>query len=164
MALKLSRDTTETLVGGLALLGFSVFVVFAITINQKSVSGYRLNATYNHVDGLSLGAAVRLAGIPVGEVTSERFDPAHDQAIVTMTVADGIAIPRDSAAIIASDGLFGGKFIKIDPGGDTEMLKAGDSFSYVQDSIDLERLLARVVQEAETRRNAARAGSAGKGG
>ena len=164
MALKLRRDITETLVGGVALLGFVVFVVFAMTINQKAVSGYPLNAIYSHVDGLSLGAAVRLAGIPVGEVTSERFDPTHDQAIVTIMIADGIPIPRDSAAIIASDGLFGGKFIKIDPGGDPEMLKPGDTFGYVQDSIDLERLLARVVQEAESRRNAARTGSAGKGG
>lgn len=163
MAPKLSRDTTETLVGGLALAAFAVFVAFAFTINQRTVSGYQLNATYNHIDGLALRADVRLAGVRVGEVRSERFEPAHDRAIVTMTIADGVAIPLDSAAIIASDGLLGGKFIKIDPGGDPAMLKPGDSFSYVQDSVDLEHLLARVVQEAEARRNAARAKPAGKG-
>lgn len=164
MARKISRDILEILVGAFALMSFAVFVAFALTVNQKAVTGYQLSATYNHIDGLAMGANVRLAGIPVGEVVSERFDPTHDQAHVTMTITDGVAIPRDSAAIIASDGLFGGKFIKIDPGGDTKMLEPGDSFNYVQDSIDLERLLARVVQEAETRRNAARAGSTDKGG
>jgi phospholipid/cholesterol/gamma-HCH transport system substrate-binding protein len=167
VALRLNREATEILVGALALAAFAIFVVIAFTVNQKSVSGYPLRAVYGHIDGLSLHADVRLAGIRIGEVTSEEFDPAHDQAIVTLTIANGVELPRDSAAIVASDGLFGGKFIKIDPGGDTEAMKPGESFDYVQDSVDLERLLQRVVQQAEARRNAA-AGQAtppaGKGG
>lgn len=156
MAKKPSRDTAEVLVGGLALVAFAVFVVFAFTVNQNSVSGYRLYAKYRHIDGLALHADVRLAGIRVGEVTDERFDPQGGQAIVTLIVQDGVEIPRDSAALIASDGLFGGKFVKVDPGGDTEMLKPGNSFDYVQDSVDFEHLLQRVVQEADAKRKAAK--------
>ena len=153
--MKFSRDTTETLIGGLALIAFSVFVIFAFTINQSSVSGYALHARYNHIDGLALHADVRLAGVRIGEVTAETFEPSQNQAIVTMTIASGVEIPHDSAAIVASDGLLGAKFIKIDPGGELEMLKPGDSFDYVQDSVDLEHLLQRVVQDAEAKRNAA---------
>lgn len=160
MAFKLSRDTTEIVVGGLALIAFAVFVVFAFTINQKAVRGYRLHANYNHIDGLALHADVRLAGVRIGEVTSEAFDPARDQAVLTMTIENGVEIPRDSAAIIASDGLLGAKFVKIDPGGDTAMLKPGNSFDYVQDSVDFERLLQRIVQETEAKRNEAQAGKA----
>lgn len=163
MALRLSRDLTDILVGALALVAFALFVVFAFTINQKSVSGYRLRAVYNHIDGLSLHADVRLAGIRIGEVVAESFDPKRNQAVVTMTVATGVELPRDSAAIVASDGLFGGKFIKIDPGGDPEVLKPGETFDYVQDSVDMERLLQRIVQEAEARRKAA-AAPASQGG
>ena len=161
MALKVSRDTAEVLVGALALVAFSLFVVFAFTVNQHAVSGYRLYALYRHIDGLALHADVRLAGIRVGEVAAEHLAP-HEEARVTLTVRDGVEIPRDSAAIIASDGLLGAKFVKIDPGGDPEMLKPGASFDYVQDSVDFEHLLQRVVQEAEKRRKGPPPADAGK--
>jgi len=161
LALKVSRDTAEILVGALALVAFSLFVVFAFTVNQHAVSGYRLYALYRHIDGLALHADVRLAGIRVGEVAAERLAP-HDEARLTLTLRDGVAIPRDSAAIIASDGLLGAKFVKIDPGGDPEMLEPGASFDYVQDSVDFEHLLQRVVQEAEARRKAPLPADAGK--
>ncbi|HLI13200.1 MAG TPA: outer membrane lipid asymmetry maintenance protein MlaD [Alphaproteobacteria bacterium] len=164
MALGLSRNTLEIIVGGVATALFAAFVAFVFTINQKNISGYRLIAVYNHIDGLPLQADVRLAGIRVGEVVGERFDPAHYQAVVTMTIEDGVAIPEDSAAVIATDGILGGKFIKIDPGGDTEMLKPGGSFDYVQDSVDFEDLLKRVVDDAEARHRANRAKPAPQGG
>jgi phospholipid/cholesterol/gamma-HCH transport system substrate-binding protein len=154
LALKLSRDTTEILVGGLAVLAFALFVVFAFSVNQSSVTGYVLTARYNHIDGLALHADVRLAGVRVGEVTAEAFEPDDNRALVTMTITNGVVIPRDSAAIVASEGLLGAKFVKIDAGGDLEMLKPGDSFDYVQDSVDLEHLLQRVVQDAEAKRKA----------
>lgn len=155
MAAKISREVTEILVGALALLAFALFVVFAFTVNEHAVSGYLLYANYRHIDGLALHADVRLAGIRIGEVSAERLAP-HDEARVTITVRSGIEIPRDSAAVIASDGLLGAKFLKIDPGGDPEMLKPGSSFDYVQDSVDFERLLQRVVADAEAKRNAAK--------
>lgn len=154
MALKFSRETSESLVGGLALVAFAGFVAFAFTVNQHAVVGYPLYARYNHIDGLASHAAVRLAGIRIGEVVGETLDPATNQAVVTMTIASGIVIPGDSAAIIATDGMLGSKFIKIDPGGDEQALKAGSTFDYVQDSVDLEHLLALVVQQAEARRGA----------
>lgn len=155
MALKLSRDTTEILVGGVALVAFAIFVVFAFNTNQNAVSGYPLLARYNRIDGLPLHADVRLSGIRIGEVVDERYDPKINQAVVTMTIADGVQIPKDSAAIIASDSLLGNKFVKIDAGGDEASLKPGDSFDYVQDSVDFERLLQRVVREAEAKRKEA---------
>lgn len=162
MPAKISREAAEVGVGAVALVAFALFVVFAFTVNEKAVSGYRIYAKYRHIDGLALHSDVRLAGIRVGEVSSERL-AASDQAVVTLTVRSGVEIPRDSAAIIASEGLLGPKFIKIDPGGDTEMLKPGESFDYVQDSVDFEHLLQRVVQDAEARRNKAKPAQPGKG-
>lgn len=159
MALKISRDISEVLVGAVALVAFAAFVAFAFTVNQRSITGYPLVARYNHIDGLALHADVRLAGIRVGEVVGETLDPATDQAVVTMTIENGVEIPDDSAAIVATEGLLGSKFIKIDPGGDERSLKPGQSFDYVQDSVDLEHLLQLVVEQAEARRAAAHAPS-----
>ncbi len=155
MAIK--RDSLDILVGLLALAAWAGFVVFAFNVNQHEVSGYSLYANFAHIDGLATHADVRLAGIRVGEVTDESFLPKTDQARITMVIQPGVDIPSDSAALVASDGLFGSKFIKIDPGGDTEALKPGQSFSYVQDSVDFERLLQRVVAAAEAQRKAAAA-------
>ncbi|MFI5024720.1 MAG: MlaD family protein [Alphaproteobacteria bacterium] len=162
MPAKISREATEVGIGAVALVAFALFVVFAFTVNEKAVSGYRLYAKYRHIDGLALHADVRLAGIRVGEVSSQRLAPP-DQAVVILTVRNGVEIPRDSAAIIASEGLLGAKFVKIDPGGDSEMLKPGESFDYVQDSVDFEHLLKRVVEEAEAKRNKAKPAQPGKG-
>ena len=162
MPLKLSRDTVEILVGAVALIAFALFVVFAFTVNQHAVNGYRLYAVYRHIDGLALHADVRLAGIRIGEVTGESTAP-NDNARLTLTVRSGVQIPSDSAAIIASEGLLGAKFVKIDPGGDPVNLKPGATFEYVQDSVDFERLLERVVNEAEAKHNASAPAGAGKG-
>lgn len=156
MAIKFNRDLSEILVGGLALVAFAGFVAFAFTVNQHAISGYPLQARYNHIDGLELHTDVRLAGIRIGEVVDERLDPATDQAIVTMTIAHGVEIPNDSAAIIATEGILGSKFVKIDPGGDEQSLKPGATFDYVQDSVDFMHLLELVVEQSEARRAAAR--------
>jgi len=153
LARRVSREMGEILVGAVALVVFSLFVVFAFTVNQHAVSGYTLYAVYRHIDGLALHADVRLAGIRIGEVDGESMAP-NDDARLTMTIRKGIEIPRDSAAIIATDGLLGAKFVKIDPGGDPSVLKPGATFEYVQDSVDFERLLQRVVEDAEARRKA----------
>jgi phospholipid/cholesterol/gamma-HCH transport system substrate-binding protein len=155
----IQRGTLEILVGLLALAAWAGFVVFAFNVNQHKVSGYDVYATFAHIDGLEIHADVRLAGIRVGEVAEDSFLPATDQARIRMVIEPGYDIPSDSAAIVASDGLFGGKFIKIDPGGDPAPLKAGQSFAYVQDSVDFWRLLQRVVAgaEAQHKANAAKA-------
>lgn len=51
----------------------------------------------------------------------------------------------DSAAIITSDSLLGGKYIAISPGGDTKMLKAGGEISETQGAISLEQLLSKFI-------------------
>jgi phospholipid/cholesterol/gamma-HCH transport system substrate-binding protein len=160
--MKFSRAAMEILVGALAVIVFVAFVTFAFTVNQQKVSGYPLHATFNRVDGLSVYADVRLAGIRIGEVTEETFLPDSGQARLTMAIEPGVAIPTDSAAMVASEGLFGGKFVKIDLGGDSETLKPGASFSYVQDSVDFEHLLKKIVEAAEAQR-AKTAKSAGSG-
>jgi phospholipid/cholesterol/gamma-HCH transport system substrate-binding protein len=158
--LAIKRESLDILVGALALAAWAGFVVFVFNVNQHGVEGYRLHANFAHIDGLARHADVRIAGIRVGEVVKEGFMPATDQARITMVIRSGVDIPSDSAAIVASDGLFGGKFIKIDPGGDSEALKPGQSFAYVQDSVDFEHILQQIVAISEAQRKSAAAKAA----
>ena len=56
-----------------------------------------------------------------------------------------IKIPTDSSAKISSEGLLGGSYIAIEPGGSDDMLDAGDSIELTQGSIDLIGLLGNAV-------------------
>jgi len=158
MVKALSRETVHILVGAAVLLAAPL--LFLLFFNEDartgSASGYELTAHYNSIDGLGIGADVLLAGVPVGKVTGESFDPEAMQAVVTMTVRSDIRIPDDTVAMVVGGGLLGGKFVKLAVGGSEDMLAPGDSFEYTQDSVIVEALLEKVVLWAEARRKTAR--------
>ena len=150
----MNRETVHILVGAAVLLMVPLlgFIFFSGDARTESAKGYDLTASYIRVDGVSIGTNVLLAGIPVGKVTKLAFDAAEFQAILTFTIRDDIRLPSDTAALIISDGLLGGKYIKLDVGGAEDMLQPGDGFEYVQDSVIVEELLEKVVLWAEQRR------------
>lgn len=154
----MNRETTHILTGAAVLLMVPLlgFIFLSGDARTDSTKGYELTASYNRVDGVKIGTNVLLAGIPVGKVTKLAFDADEFQAILTFTIRDDIRLPNDTAALIISDGLLGGKYIKLSVGGAEEMLQPGDGFEYVQDSVIVEALLEKVVLWAEHRRLKAR--------
>ena len=150
----MNSETVDILVGAAVLLFAPLLFFIFLTDDARtgSANGYELEARYNRVDGVTIGTDVLLAGAPVGKVTQLDFDPELLQAVLTFTLRDDIKVPTDTAAIIVSNGLLGGKSIKLDPGGAEEMLQPGDSFEYVQDAIIVEALLEKVVLRAEAQR------------
>jgi phospholipid/cholesterol/gamma-HCH transport system substrate-binding protein len=160
----MNRETVHILAGAAVLLMVPLlgFVFFSGDARTESAKGYQLTASYNRVDGVKIGTEVQLAGVPVGKVTALAFDADEFQAVLTFTIRDEIRLPIDTAALIVSDGLLGGKYIKLDVGGAEDMFEDGDGFEYVQDSVIVEALLEKVVLWAEQRRLKARekAGSA----
>jgi len=56
-----------------------------------------------------------------------------------------LSLPMDSSAKVASDGLLGGKFVSIEPGGDIDMIQAGGEIEYTQGSVNLEDLIGQVI-------------------
>jgi phospholipid/cholesterol/gamma-HCH transport system substrate-binding protein len=160
----LARQNTEILVGTLVLIVFALFIVYAFTGRALAgKEGYPITAEFGQVDGLAVGSQVTIAGLPVGQVTKLDLDPQAMRPIVTMIIDRSIKLPTDSSARVATDGLLGPKFIKIDPGGDEEMIAPGGRIEYVQDAVIVERLLQKIVKDAEARHDArARGGGAGK--
>lgn len=126
-----------------ALFGMLVFAI--IGSGRRSEDGYRLTARFSHIDGLSVGSDVRLAGVAIGQVVAEQVDPKTYQASVTFTVRDGIELPTDSSAVVTSDSLLGGKYLALDPGGAEAILKPGSRIDLTQGSISLEQLLSKFI-------------------
>jgi phospholipid/cholesterol/gamma-HCH transport system substrate-binding protein len=136
----------ETLVGALVLAIAAVFLGYSLTAAERTGrGGYSLSARFGSVDGLATGADVRLSGVKVGSVSSIRLDPASYNAVVEFTVAQGVEIPADSSASLKNEGLLGGVFLAIEPGGEEEMLQAGAELEYGQGAIDVIRLLSEFV-------------------
>jgi phospholipid/cholesterol/gamma-HCH transport system substrate-binding protein len=120
------RNFAEVLIGAVVLLVAAGFLAYAIAHSGRTTaSGYLLYAKFDHIDGLSVGSDVRIAGVKVGSVASTSLDPKTYQAVVGLTVADDVKLPKDSSAVITSESLLGGKYLALSPGGDDAMLQAG---------------------------------------
>lgn len=140
------RNLVETVAGAIVLVVAIGFLGYAVANTGRTpVSGYTLHASFDHIDGLNVGADVRLAGVKVGSVTSARVDPQTFQAEVTFTVQNAVKLPRNSSTEITSDGLLGGKYLSISPGGDEKTLGAGGTVTITQSSVNLEQLLGKFV-------------------
>ena len=86
-----------------------------------------------------------MAGVKVGSILSARVDPQSFQAEVGFTVLNTVKLPRDSSAEITSDGLLGGKYLSLVPGGDDKTLAAGGSVAITQSAVSLEQLLGKFI-------------------
>ncbi|MEM6635372.1 MAG: outer membrane lipid asymmetry maintenance protein MlaD [Pseudomonadota bacterium] len=140
----MSENTTEVLVGGavLAIAGFFLFYAGQSTGFGDSAGGsYELNASFRSAQGVGVGTDVRLAGVKVGTVTAMELNPQTFRADVTFSVQESIDVPDDSAAVIASEGLLGGNFVELNPGGSPFNYAAGDQVLDTQGSVSLIQLL-----------------------
>ena len=140
------HSVAEVLTGALVLLVAAGFLGYAVAHSGRSaVAGYTLYARFDHIDGLANGADVRLAGVKVGSVSDARIDPQSFQAVVALTVRNDIKLPKDSAAIITSESLLGGKYLSLQPGGEEATLQPGQSITITQSSVSLEELLGKFI-------------------
>ena len=74
-----------------------------------------------------------------------KLDPDTYRAGATFTVRDGISVPDDSAVAISSEGLLGGNYVEILPGGSPFHFEAGDQIEFTQGSVSLVSLLMKFV-------------------
>lgn len=135
----------ETLIGLAVVAVAAAFFYFAATTTGSGTSsgGYELIAKFDRIDGVSTGSDVKLSGIKVGVVSKQDLDPATYRAIVRMTIRPDVKIPDDSSIKITNEGLLGGSYLSIAPGGSDAMLQPGQEFSTTQGAVDLIGLLSR---------------------
>lgn len=145
------RSLREIMAGALTLAVLGGLFAFSYTVDSRVNKGYSLDASFTSVDGIAENATIWLSGVKIGTVSKMRLDPEYMQAVLTFRIDNGVKLPEDSSVAVVSQGLLGGKYIMISPGGSPEMMKDGDSFQYVQNSVIIENLLQQIVQMAERR-------------
>ena len=140
------RNLTELLAGAVVLLVAAGFLGYAVAHTGRStLSGYTVHAKFERIDGLAVGSDVRMAGVKIGTVASATIDPKTFQALVTFSVLSTLKLPKDSSAEITSDGLLGGKFLAIVPGGEEKVLADGGEVTITQSSVSFEQLLGKFI-------------------
>ena len=141
------ENPVEVAAGAAVLLVAGAFLVYALDVAgfRGPREGPRLVASFRSVEGVSLGTDVRLAGVSIGSVTDLALDPETFRVRTEMTVAPGLAIPTDSSAVVASEGLLGGSFVEIVPGASLDALSDGGEILDTQGAVSLLNLLIQYV-------------------
>lgn len=143
----MSHNTTEVLVGGVVLaaaIGFAIYAGQATGLSQSGAD-YQLNASFRSLEGVGVGTDVRLAGVKIGTVTDVELNPQTYRADTHFSVLQGIDIPDDSAIVVSSEGLLGGNFVEIMPGGSPFSFEPGDEIEDTQGAVSLITLLLKFV-------------------
>ena len=143
----ISKNMAETVVGAIVL---GIAIIFAVFLWRFSDVGfgtgqYMVDAKFRSAEGITVGTDVRLAGVKIGSVSNLSLDPQTFQAIARLSIKPEYQMPDDSAAIISSEGLLGGSFVEILPGGSYELMEDGSEFSETQGAVSFISLLMKFV-------------------
>ncbi len=143
----MKRNIIETALGGIVLLVAVGFLVFAFKSAGLSsgADGYQITAEFDDASGIIPGTDVRMAGVKIGTVVSQRLDPETYFAEVVLSIDNSIELPSDTSARIVPEGLLGGNFVELEPGGDVEIIAPGGEVEYTQGAINVVDLLGRFV-------------------
>ena len=81
----------------------------------------------------------------VGSVLGLDLDPATFRADASFSVDEEIALPDDTAVVISSEGLLGGSFVEVLPGGSPFNLEPGAEIEDTQGAVSIVQLLLKFV-------------------
>jgi phospholipid/cholesterol/gamma-HCH transport system substrate-binding protein len=142
--------SVEILVGVFIAAGMAALFMLAMKVSNLSAAtetgGYEIKAKFQNISGLKERSAVMVAGVKVGRVVHIGFDAETFQAVVTMRIGDDYKIlPADTSASILTSGLLGEKYVGLEPGGEEELLKNGDTLQLTQSAVILEQLIGQLL-------------------
>lgn len=150
----MAENAGEVVLGGAVL---AVAAGFLIYLGQATGGGflprsdsYELTASFRSVEGVTVGSDVRLAGVKVGTITGLELNPTTFRADAVVAIDKEVVLPDDSAILISSEGLLGGNYVEIVPGGSPFNLAPGDEILDTQGAVSLMTLLLRFVGGSST--------------
>lgn len=150
MRAQVREHGVEALIGLLVVALAIWFVAFAWkrTGGGDVRDAIQVTAQFQNVSGVNVGTDVRVAGIKVGKVAAVRLDPKSYQAEVTLALDPAVKVPDDSSAAITSEGILGGTYMSLVPGGSATPLKSGDTILDTQGSIDLMSMVGQFINKS----------------
>jgi phospholipid/cholesterol/gamma-HCH transport system substrate-binding protein len=146
-----ANRTLEIGTGLFVLLGFAALLFLTTQLPASGLklggakAGYHVTAEFDNIGDLKVGSPVTMSGVRLGEVVAIRFDPQNYKAVVNMRIGlQYRQIPDDSFASIQTEGLLGGKYVGLSPGGSDTYLKDGSRIDQTQSAIVLENIINKL--------------------
>ena len=143
----MERRRLEIVVGGFVLLGIAIFCFFVFFISGVYLfkRGYFLNVEYTFVSGISRGAPIRYAGVPVGEVNQLKTDYDENgkpRVVVKIWIKEGTIVRENTKVEIRGAFALSEAHIEISSDGKNEgrILKSGDHIRGI-DPVPLDNLI-----------------------
>ena len=136
----------DAFLGLLVLVTAALFLSYIyITIDTKLFKddGYHLHARFDNIDGIATGSKVKLSGVNIGTVKSISLEPESFYAFITMNFDKEFNFPDDTEASVQLEGLLGGSYISILPGGSDVILLNNQEILYTQGSKSLLNLMLK---------------------
>ncbi len=125
------------LLAAMALLGWMALKVGAL---RRVAEEVHVSAHFADVTGLPEGAAVQVAGVPVGRVTDLRVD--GKKALVTLALREDAAMRKDVVARIRARSVLGEKYVELSPQSENEaLLKDGDELQVGLEPLEIDELV-----------------------
>lgn len=141
----MAENTSEVVAGGLVLAAALAFLAYAAQATGwgRDPATYPLTASFRSVEGITVGTDVRLAGVKVGTVTSLSLNPQTFFADAGIALDRNVLLPDDSTILISSEGLLGGNFVELLPGGSLDNLGPGDEIEDTQGAVSIISLMMK---------------------
>ena len=139
-------EKVELIVGFSVIIFAILFVLFTMKVTNRTINKdfYNLVASFDNIEGITIGTKVKIGGIEVGNVNKIFIDENYRPNLL-LNIEKNIKIPIDSNLKISTSGLLGGKYLKILVGGEEEYFVNGDAFEFTESSMDLEDLITRFM-------------------
>ena len=145
----MSKAWLDLWVGLFVVAGIGALLFLALKVgNMSSVNmadSYQVSAHFDNIGGLKVRAPVKSAGVVVGRVAAISFDDKTYEAEVVLSLDKRYAFPKDTSAAILTSGLLGEQYIGLEAGGDTAVLKDGDTLKLTQSAVVLEKLIGQFL-------------------
>ena len=143
----MAQAKLETIVGFLVLLVAGIFFIFAYNIsnNTNYSDTYIVTANFQDIDGISKGSEIKLAGINIGKVEKIILNDDTYYASVNLSINKKVELPVDSRAMVSTNGILGGKYIRINPGASDTSLQAGERIKFTQSALNIEDLIGKLM-------------------
>ena len=137
----------DLLVGCFVLAGLGAIAYLSLSVgglSYRGAGGLPLVAKFDELGGLKPRAQVVISGVKVGQVKDITLDKGY-RARAEFDLRPDLQLPVDTSASIVTSGVLGDRYVELQIGGDTEMLKNGDDIGFTESAVVLERLIGKFI-------------------
>ena len=88
---------------------------------------------------------MKVSEIKVGNILKVNIHPETYLAEIATVIDEKIKLPLDTMAVVSAKDLLGGNYMRLDPGGEKNVVGPGGRLTYTQDAADIIGLISQMI-------------------